>query len=178
MTLRLPLWLVLAALVSCFGLGALSAQGPEEKKPGTPAPGEKPEVSASEYPYLPDRYGEAYIPSIADWQALRLTALGASTTRITEQFNRQHLTCFPSRKGLALTLDLAPLPTWKLYAGGGKFSAPAEKVRPELEKAVEATMRFVRSFFSEVRDEDVSMRIYIHSENVGKWEGGKLTLAG
>ena len=59
---------------------------------------------------------------------------------------------------------------------GGKFSVPAEKVKPDLEKAVKATLGFVRNFFSEVRDKDVALRVYIRSEYVGVWENGKLTL--
>lgn len=171
MKLRVPLWLLLAACAGCLALGRVAAQAPPEP----PKPGEG-EAVFTEYPYLPARYGEAFIPSVADWQALRLTALGASTTRITEHFSRQHLTCFATPKGLILTLDLLPEPSWPHYRPGGKFAAPVETVKPELEKAVAATMRFVRQFFGEVRDASVSMRVFIRSESVGAWEGGKLTL--
>jgi len=179
MNRRIPIW---AALAGCAGSAALGAglmvasearaQAPDtEEKPGAaPAP------LPSEYPYLPARYGEAYIPSVAEWQAMRLTSLGASTTRLTEQFNRQHVTCFTTPKGLLMTLDLAPLPTWKYSAPGGKFTAPVETVKPDVEKAVQQTMRFTRNFFSEVSDKDVSLRVFISSEFVGVWENGKLTL--
>lgn len=146
------------------------AQNTEKKPPQEPA--------LTEYPYLPDRYGEAYIPSVADWQAVRLTALGASTTRLTDNFSRQHITCFPGPKGLALTMDLVPEPAWKYYVGNGKFSAPAATVKPELEKAIAETVRFIRAFFPEVKDESLHMRVYIRSESVGAWEGGKLLLNG
>jgi hypothetical protein len=160
----------LAALIAGSSLRGSWAQDTEKKPPAAPA--------LSEYPYLPDRYGEAYIPSVADWQAVRLTALGASTTRLTEHFSRLHLTCFAGPKGLALTLDLLPEPSWKYYAGGGKFSAPPATVKPELEKAIAESVRFVRAFFPEVKDDNLHMRVYVRSENVGVWEGGKLTLNG
>jgi hypothetical protein len=51
-----------------------------------------------------------------------------------------------------------------------------EKVKPDLEKAVKATLGFVRNFFSEIRDKDIGLRVYLHSEYVGIWENGKLTL--
>lgn len=159
-----------AILISGASFRGSWAQNTEKKPPVEPA--------LSEYPYLPDRYGEAYIPSVADWQAVRLTALGASTTRLTENFSRQHVTCFPGPKGLELTLDLLPEPTWKYYAGGGKFSAPAATVKPELEKAITESLRLVRAFFSEVKDENLNIRVYVRSENVGVWQGGKLTLNG
>ncbi|HEU4754159.1 MAG TPA: hypothetical protein VFU47_13700 [Armatimonadota bacterium] len=168
---QFPLWLALAGCLGALALGHGWAQGQQEKKPDEPP-------ALTEYPYLPNRYGEPYIPSVAEWQALRLTALGASTTRITEQFSRQHLTCFPTPKGLVLTLDLLPQPEWKHYAGNGKFSAPPATVRPDLQQAVDVTMRFVRNFFPEVRDQDVTIRLFIRSENVGAWEAGKLTLSG
>jgi hypothetical protein len=182
MNTRIPLYVGLAGCLASVGLGIgylsareARAQGAPRSEPEMkPAPQEAPTLS--EYPYLPARYGEAYIPSVADWQALRVTALGASTTRITEQFSRQHLTCFATRKGLVLTLDLLPQPTWKFTAPGGKFTAPPEKVKPDLQKAVDGTMRFVRHFFSEVRDQDVSIQLFINSESVGVWEQGKLTL--
>ncbi len=173
MKLRVPLWLALIACLASATVGMVRAQDPKEGK--DPKDG-KETPSPSEYPYLPTRYGEAYIPSVADWQAIRLTALGASTTRLTDDFNRQHLTCFATPKGLFLTLDLAPRESWKFSAPGGKFTVPAEKVKPSIGNAVDLTMRFVRNFFSEVRDKDVSMRVYINSELVGVWENGALTL--
>lgn len=169
MQLRIPLWLAVAGCLGALALGRVAAQAPEK-------PGEGEPKTLTEYPYLPDKYGEPYIPSIAEWQALRLTALGASTTRLTEQFSRQHLTCFPTARGLVLTLDLLPQPAWKYSAPGGKFTVPAEKVKPDLQKAVETNMRFVRSFFSEVRDKDVTVQVFINSERVGTWENGQLTL--
>jgi hypothetical protein len=171
MRLRIPLW---AALVMCAGsvaLGSVWAQGQgEEKKPEDPG-------FLSEYPYLPNRYGEPYIPSVADWQAMRLTALGASSTRLTEHFSRKHLTCFPTPRGLVLTLDLEPQPGWKHYAGGGKFSSPAARVKPDLEQAVKMVLPFLRSFFPEVADKDVTLQVYLNSERVGAWQKGELTLA-
>lgn len=173
MNARMPLWLALAGCVAAVSLGKVWGQAAgDEKKPGAGQP-----LTLTEYPYLPNRYGEPYIPSVAEWQALRLTALGASTTRITQEFSRQHLTCFPTPKGLVLTLDLLPQPGWKVYANG-KFTGSVEKAKPDLQKALDATMRFVRNFFSEVRDKDVTIRLFINSESVGVWEGGKLTLEG
>jgi len=179
-TVSVPCWLALVGCATSLLIGATVFRLPSVRAQVAAGKNEKPgaeeQPTLSEYPYLPNRYGEAYIPSIAEWQALRVTALGASTTRLTEQFSRQHLTCFATPKGLALTLDLIPEATWKHYAGGGKFSAPPDVVKQDLQKTVDATLRFVRSFFSEVKDKDVTVRIYIKSENVGLWEGGKLSL--
>src|SRR5438552_11154668 len=139
MNRRVPLW---GAIAGCAGSAALGAglMLAGQARAQEPDKEEKPAPLPSEYPYLPARYGEAYIPSVAEWQAMRLTALGASTTRLTEQFNRQHITCFTTPKGLVMTLDLAPLPTWKYSAPGGKFTVPAEQVKPDLEKAVQQIM--------------------------------------
>ena len=168
--MRIPLWLALASSAGCLALGTVWAQGQGgEKKPEAPG-------FLSEYPYLPDRYGEPYIPSVADWQAMRLTALGASNTRLTEHFSRRHLTCFPTPKGLVLTLDLEPQPGWKLYAGGGKFTAPVARVKPDLEAAVDMVLPFLRSFFAEVANKDVTIQVYLNSERVGVWQNGALTL--
>jgi len=168
--IRVPLWLALAGCLGSATLAGVWAQAPgADKKPDEP-------ITLTEYPYLPARFGEPYIPSVAEWQAMRVTSLGASTTRITEHFSRQHLTCFPTPKGLVLTLDLLPQPGWTHYASGGKFTAPLAQVKPDLEKAVDSTLKFVRGFFGEVRDRDISLRVFIRSENVGVWENGKLTL--
>ena len=169
---RSPLWLTLALCAGCLALASVRAQEAERK----PEPEAKEQPVLTEYPYLPNRYGEPFIPSVADWQALRLTALGASTTRLTEEFSRQHLTCFATPKGLVLTLDLLPEPAWKFSAPGGRFTAPPDRVKPDLQKAVDTTVRFVRNFFPEVRNESVQIRLYIKSESIGAWEGGKLTL--
>lgn len=171
MTVRVPLWVALAACVGCVALGSVRAQQPAEKREQ-----KEPEV-LTEYPYLPARYGEVYMPSLAEWQALRLTALGASTTRITDNFSRQQFTCFVTPRGFAMTLDLLPEPTWKLYAGGGKFTASPEVVKPELQKAIDAVMRSARNFFPEMQDKDVTLRLFVKSEMVGVWQGGKLTLS-
>jgi hypothetical protein len=168
--MRVPLWVVLAACAGSAALGTVWAQAPGgEQQPELPA-------LVKEYPYLPDRYGQPYLPSLAEWQAMRVTALGASTTRITQEFSRQHLTCFATPTGLVMTLDLLPQPDWKLYQPGGKFSAPPEKVKPDIQKAVDASLRFVRSFIPEAQDKDISLRLFIRSESVGSWEAGRLTL--
>lgn len=167
-SLVVTLAFALAAFVAGSSLRGSWAQASEKKPLPVPVP--------AEYPYLPDRYGEVYFPSFADWQAVRLTALGASTTRLTESFSRQHLTCFAGPKGLSLTLDLLPEPSWKFYQGEGKFSAPSATVKPELEKAIAESVRFVRAFFSEVKDENLLIRVYIRSESIGTWTEGKLTL--
>jgi hypothetical protein len=180
MTNRVPLWVAVAGCVGSVFLGMAAvqmsparAQAQAEKKPGAEEP-----PTLTEYPYLPNRFGEPYIPSFAEWQALQVTALGASTTRITQEFQRQHLTCFATPKGIMMTLDLLPDASWKHYAGAGKFSAPADQVKPDLQKAIDTTMKLVRSFFPEAQNKDVSVRLYINSESVGKWEAGKLLLNG
>jgi hypothetical protein len=168
---RVPVWVAIVPTLCSLTIPVVRAQQPaDDKKPAAP------QVALSEYPYLPDRYGEPYIPSIADWQAIRLTALGASTTRITDQFYRQQLSCFTTPKGLALTLDLVPVAGWKHVGADGKLTGTPEQVKPDLQKAVDVTMRFVRNFFAEVRNQDVALRVYVNSQNVGSWEQGKLTL--
>ncbi len=121
MALRIPLWTALALCAGCLALGTVWAQGKDE--PGKGEPDKEPAV-LTEYPYLPNRYGEPYIPSVADWQAIRLTALGASTTRLTQHFSRQHLTCFPTPKGLVLTLDLLPSRSGSTTRGRGGSRRP------------------------------------------------------
>jgi hypothetical protein len=169
-----PVWIAGAASIASLTLGLTLSHGKEARaQADKEAP--KGEV-ASEYPYLPDQYSQPFMPSVAEWQATRLTSLGASTTRLTEEFTRQHLTCFPTPKGLVMTLDLVPQPTWTYFKTGGTFTVPAAKVKPDLLKAVEASMRFTRNFFPEVKDKDVTIRIYIRSESVGTWTDGKLAL--
>jgi hypothetical protein len=168
LTRRIPLWVALAACLFCAAIGTLRAQDQKDKDEPKPPP--------IEYDYLPDHYSQPYIPTLAEWQAMRITALGASTTRLTENFTRQHLTCFTTPKGLVFTLDLVPQPEWTFALPGGKFSVPVEKVKPDLQKAIDASMRFVKNFFPEIEDKDVSMRLYLRSERIGVWENGKLTL--
>jgi len=168
MAVRIPLWAVLAVCAGGLAFGRVWGQGEDPKKPDEP-------LTLTEYPYLPGRYGQPYIPSVAEWQALRLTSLGASTTRLTDQFSRQHLTCFPDRKGLILTLDLLPEPGWKGYANG-KWTLPPDRVKADLQKAVDATMSLVRAFFPEVADKNVTVQLYLKSERIGTWQEGALTL--
>jgi hypothetical protein len=167
------------ALAAFVAGSALHTSGPVRAGEAPPAArpgGADQNGEGSEYPYLPRRYGEPYIPSVADWQAVRLSALGSATTRVTRHFSRQHLTCFPGPRGLALTIDLVPEAGWPHYAGGGKFRVPAEQVKPDLEAALVESVKFVRAFFREVRDEHLEIRVYVNSESVGTWSGGKLLL--
>ena len=172
MRAQIPLWLAAAVWIGSMGVVVWAQNGEKPEQP------EKPELPTlkTEYPYLPNRYGELYFPSVAEWQAMQITSLGASTTRLTQEFQRQHLTCFLGQKGFIMTLDLLPMPEWKHYAGGGKFNAPAAKVQPDVEKAVAASLRSLRAFFPEVRDQDVTVRLFMKSEPIGMWEGGTLKL--
>lgn len=170
-----PTWLAGGGCLACLILGLTLSHGKEARAQADKEA--KPDL-VSEYPYLPDQYSQPFMPSVAEWQATRLTSLGASTTRLTEEFSRQHLTCFPTPKGLVMTLDLVPQSTWTYFKEGGTFTVPAAKVKPDLLKAVDASMRFTRNFFPEVKDKDVNIRLYIRSESVGAWTDGKLTLNG
>ena len=172
----IPTWLAAAGCLAGLLAGLTLSHG-KEARAQADKEAQKPEL-VNEYPYLPDHYGQPFMPSVAEWQAMRLTSLGASTTRLTEEFSRQHLTCFPTPKGLIMTLDLLPQPSWTYFKSGGTFTVPAEKVKPDLLKAVDASMRFTRNFFPEIRDKDVTIRLYIHSESVGTWTDGKLALNG
>jgi hypothetical protein len=180
MKTHVPAWLALAGCAGCLLVGASMLRPARAAQAAAPEPKAAPEEvpTVASYPYLPPSYGKPFVPSVAEWEAMRLTSLGASTTRLTEEFTRRHVTCFPTPKGLVMTLDLSPEPGWKLYKPGGTFSAPPEKVKPDLEKAIAASMRFARNFFPEVADKDVSIRLFIYSERVGTWENGKLLLNG
>ncbi len=177
MNVKIPLWVALAACVGCLALGSVRAQqGPagqaDPAQPGKPG-AEQP--IPSEYPYLPARYGEAFIPSMAEWQAHRLTTFAGIPTRLTDSFRRRNQSCFVMPKGLLLSLDLEPLPAWKGWSDG-KFTRPVAEVRPDLEQAVTASMATTRRFFSEVRNENVFIQITIQGDPVGTWDGGKLSL--
>jgi len=168
MHLRVPLWLALAACAGCLALGSVRAQAPQEKKPDDPP--------LRTYAYLPKEYADDYSPSVADWQALRMTAVGASPERLSEHFTRLQCSAFLASKGLAVKLDLGPDAHWKYYAGGGKFTVPAARVKPDLEKAVAAARQLVRSHFQELQDKDLAIIVHIRGERVGLWNEGKLSL--
>jgi hypothetical protein len=176
MKIRVPLWLALSACVGCLALGSVRAQAPPQA-PKDPAEKLAEELLAERsYPYLPKEYAGDYGPSVADWQALRMTAMGASPERATEHFTRQQCSAFLASKGLAVKLDLVPDPDWKHYAGGGKFSAPLSRVKPDLERAAEAARDFTRTFFQEVQDKDLAIIIHIRGERVGLWNAGSLVM--
>ncbi|MBI3910212.1 MAG: hypothetical protein HY320_04680 [Armatimonadetes bacterium] len=165
---RILLWLALVAGAGTAALAVAWAQGQSREE----------EPARSEYAYLPARYGEVYIPSVAEWQALQLTALCASRVRITKNFSREHLNCYPQRDRMIVTLDLVPEPPFTLYAGGGKFTGPPEKVKPALQEALDISLKTVRAFFPEIRDQDLQVRLYVQSELVGTWTAGTLDLTG
>ncbi len=174
MTIRIPLWAALVLLLGGLALGRVRAQGAKPQAKAVPQDA----LGLPHYAYLPDQYSQPYLPSMADWQALRLTAVGAGTTRITDEFSRQQLTCFLGNKNLILTLDLRPEGGWDLFQGSGKFKGSVERVKVDLQKAIAASLRSVRSFFDELQDKDILIAVHIRGERVGIWEGGKLTLAG
>ncbi len=157
---KIPLWVVLAACLGCLALGGVRAQDP---------------VVPGEYPFLPARYGEAYIPSVAEWQAMRLTLFGSIPSSLTDHFIRRNQTCLTTSKGLLISLDLEPRPGWNGFAGG-RLTQTAEQVTPALEAASKAAMGTTRRFFSEVKDENVFLQITIMGTPVAAWENGKLRI--
>lgn len=171
---KVPLWAALAPALAGLAIGGVGAQLAEQKPAAQKQ--DAPELAGlPSYPFLPPTYAQPFVPSIADWQALRLSAYGASTTRITDNFSRQQLSCFLTPKGLAMTLDLLPQPEWKHYAGQGRFAAPLDRVRPDLQQAVDFTLKYTRNFFPEIKDGDITIALHIRSERVGVWENGKLS---
>lgn len=176
MNIRVPLWLALSACAGCLALGSVRAQAPlpDPKAQADRLTGDV--FAERSYPYLPKEYAADYNPSVADWQALRMTAAGASPERVTEHFTRQQCSAFLAGKGLAVKLDLVPDADWKHYAGAGKFSAPLSRVKPDLQQAAEGGRAFTRAYFQEIRDADLAIILHIRGERVGIWNDGKLIL--
>jgi hypothetical protein len=168
-SIRVPLWVTLAACAGCLALGSVRAQAPKKPDLLEDAP-------MREYSYLPKEYAQSFDPSVADWQALRLTAEGASAAKLTEHFTRRQCTAILAGKGLAVKLDLVPEASWPHYAGGGKFKVGVAKVKPDLQAAAEAARDFTRTFFQEIQDKDLAIIVHIRGERVGLWNDGKLVL--
>jgi hypothetical protein len=173
MNTRVPLWMLLAACAGCLALGSVWAQAPEAPAPQKVTPEDFVQRS---YPYLPAHYAVDYSPSVADWQAMKMTALGASPQRLSEHFTRQQCSAHLASRGLAVKLDLLPDADWKHYAGGGKFSSPIARVKPDVQKAVEAARDFTRTYFQELQDKDLAIVVHIRGEQVGLWNDGRLVL--
>ncbi len=173
---KIPIWAALAACVASFAAGAFafsggiaSAQG-GEKGPGTEAP------PAKEYSYLPPQYGGAHIPTVAEWQALRLTAMGAGRLGLTKYFSRNQMTAQVGPDRLELTCNMVPLAAWKHSLPGGKFNVPNEQVAPAITEAVKVAIGDARYFFPEVQEKDVRVRLYIEGNSIGVYEAGTLKL--
>lgn len=173
---KIPAWVALAACAASFAAGAVgfsggiaSAQGGAKEPGAAPAP-------AKEYAYLPPQYGGAHIPTVAEWQALQLTAMGAGRIGLTKYFARNQMTCRVAPNRLELTCDMIPQPEWKHSLPGGKFNVPNEQVAPAVTEAVKVAIGDARFFFPELQEKDVRVRLYIDGNSIGTYEAGTLKL--
>lgn len=161
------------ACLAAFALGAALAKSPaahaQEAKKTEPPPG-------PEYPYLPPRYGEVHIPTEIEWRSLYLTAMGGGRTRLTEQFARQQMTCLATPRNLRISIDLLPEPPWGLDAAG-RLKAPADQLKPALDRALRASLTQVRGFIPELKDTDVLVRLTVNGHPAATFEGGQLQVA-
>lgn len=160
---RIPLWAAAVVWVVTLAVGVWA------QKPEKPAP-------ASPYPYLPAKYGQIHMPSVAEWLELRFNVANGSTTRITQHFLRRHLKCSLRKDRLILTMDLEPMPSWKFYEGQGKFSGDQKRVEKDISAAIDTAIKTTKQYFPEVKDKDIALLLFMNSEIAGQWDGGKLGL--
>ena len=168
----IPLWLAVAGWALTLGIAAwMQTAGAQEPEPAPPSA--RPQA---EYPYLPAGFSAPYLPTVADWQAMTLNAVNASTTRISTHFDRNSLACILTPERLVLTMDLAPRPSWTHYQGGGKFTGDRARAERDLQAAVDIALATARGYLPGLKDEDVALLLSINSEIAGQWANGKLSL--
>lgn len=132
------------------------------------------------YPYLPDRYSEAYTPSLAEWTALRFMAGANNEYCLTSRLYQEGLRAYAQPSQLELIVLTQVQPSWKVYLGNGRFACSDREVRSAYEEAGESVMKMVRVDFPEISANDVIIHFAVHDSSgyLGTWRGGKMTLEG
>ena len=134
------------------------------------------------YPYLPDVYSERYIPTLAEWRALDLTAHWNYEGGLTERLIRTSLEASALDRDLVLLVGTKPQPNWPVYSNG-RFTCSDREVRAAYQEAADSLgspciMATVRNHFPGIADKDVQIQFFIDGGEVGTWQGGKMTLEG
>ncbi len=133
---------------------------------------------ARRHTYLPARYSNPYVPTLAEWQALELTARDNKQRWLTSKLVGVSLSAYPMEEGLRVLVDTETQPGWAMHLGGGRFACSDREIRAAYESAARAVMESVRLSFPEVADKDVQMTFGIRGSLVGRWQNGSMSLEG
>ncbi len=166
-------WLIIgAAVVGACIVGVLVGQ--EGRK--YPFVGQQ----ALKYPYLSAEYSKPYIPTQAEWGALRLMARFNGVQGLSNEILSNFVMVEALPDHLSLRVDTQPQPgSEDIFTGPGRFSCSDREVRVIYQRAAARIMKNVRDdFFPSIDDEDVKIEFSAKGFIVGTWTGGKMTLAG
>ncbi len=149
------------------------------------------EMNAQEglrYPYLPAKYSEIYIPTVAGWRALQLSTYLSGYTGLSDRLQLTGFKAwFPAygelhgpSPGLLLAVNTTTQPGWNTHLGKGRFSCSDREVRASYKEASREIMKHVRTegYFPEIADQNVYIGFMIHTYKVGIWHGGTMKLEG
>ena len=131
------------------------------------------------FPYLPEKYELAYVPTLAEWRALWFTAYQNCTDALSDGLVKTSANIHLADPScLKVEVDTETQSGWDVYLGNGRFSCSDGEVRAAYEEAAEELMVPLRFCFREIADDDVRIAFAIKSSPVGTWQGGKMTLKG
>ena len=133
---------------------------------------------ARKYPYLPEKYSEAYTPTLAEWRGIVLCSICNSSSYLTDRLLRCSMVAVAKPAHLFVNVDTKTQPGWNTYLGNGRFSCSDREVRAAYEEAAAEGMQFVWVLFPEISESDVQIEFQIQGALVGTWQGGKMTLEG
>ena len=134
------------------------------------------------YPYLPEKYSLAYVPTLAEWSVLHLTARQNNEAYLTSRLIKKSCTATALGSHLRVQVETETQAGWNTYLGKGRFSCSDQEVRTAYEEAADGSavsiIDWVRLYFAGISDENVRIHFRIRGDDVGTWQGGKMTLEG
>ena len=159
MSKRWLLLIIVAVAVVGFGAGVVAKEG-------------------LKYPYLPEKYSDHYVPTLAEWKELKLVAYKNRVGTLTSRLIKDGLSAYLLEQYLSLVVGTETQPSWKVYRGNGRFSCADREIRAAYQEAAEKLVRDVRIYFPGIAEKDVQIDFFILGAPVGTWQDGKMTLEG
>ncbi len=133
------------------------------------------------YKYLAPIYNQPYQPTVADWEALSVTAQSSGQTYLTDKLIRDVAIFFLLPDGMTAHVGTSCQPAWNNYLGEGKWAVSDRELRQAYQDAAEKILQTIRISFgkdSGLTNKEITINFFIRGEPLGTWTNGTLKLAG
>ncbi len=136
------------------------------------------ETDKRKHGFLNSRFNEQYVPTLAEWRALELTARLNRSAPLSGKVCMTGFDCAVHDTHLHIIAEIETCGDWKAYLGNGRFSCSIRDVHATLSDAALELLNLVLPSFQDsgLNHVNLVMEFYLERRKIGRWQNGTVSV--